>query len=150
MVLQLYSFANSTCGLRVAAVLNEKEVPFELHVVGMAELKTPEYLEKQPFGQVPYIVSCALIPSMLSFNWSQDDDGFILYESRAIARYIEARYPDKGTKLIPSAEDAKASALFEQAASVEISNFNPHASGAVHERWFKPCVQVSHPAFLLE
>ncbi|KAF8205929.1 hypothetical protein K438DRAFT_1917908 [Mycena galopus ATCC 62051] len=39
-----------------------------------------------------------------------DDEGFILYESRAICRYIAAKYPASG--LIPS--DPEAHALFEQ------------------------------------
>ncbi|KAG1828514.1 glutathione S-transferase [Suillus variegatus] len=52
---------------------------------------------------------------------SKDDDGFILYESRAIARYLIKKYPNQGTPLIPS--DPKAQALFEQAASVEVFNF---------------------------
>jgi len=38
MVLKLYAFPNSACGQRVAAVLNEKEVSFELHVVEVAEI----------------------------------------------------------------------------------------------------------------
>jgi glutathione S-transferase len=40
------------------------------------EHKSPAFLEKQPFGQVPYL----------------DDDGFILFESRAMARYIAMKY----------------------------------------------------------
>ncbi|RDB29481.1 hypothetical protein Hypma_014953 [Hypsizygus marmoreus] len=121
MVLKLHGSPLSTCTKRVATVLIEKKVPFELIEVNLSagEHKTPEYLKKQPFGQVPYI----------------DDDGFILYESRAIARYIAAKYADQGTKLIPT--DLKANALFEQAASVELSNFDPSASKAVFENVFK-------------
>ena len=53
-----------------------------------------------------------------------DEDGFILYESRAIARYLIAKYaPDNG--LIP--RDLKKNALFEQAMSIESSNFAPNA-----------------------
>lgn len=54
----------------------------------------------------------------------QDDDGFILYESRAICRYIAAKYSERG--LIPT--EPKANAIFEQAASVELTNFDPSAS----------------------
>jgi len=61
-----------------------------------------------------------------------------LYESRAIARYIEAKYPEKGIKLAPPPTDLNAYALFEQAASVELANFFPHASGAVFEKIIKP------------
>ena len=42
----------------VAFVLHEKKVPFELVPVDFLkkEHKSPEYLKKQPFGQVPCIV----------------------------------------------------------------------------------------------
>ena len=58
MVLKLVGSPYSTCGQRVAIVLREKNVPYELVPIDFAkgEHKTPEYLEKQPFGQVPYIV----------------------------------------------------------------------------------------------
>ncbi|KAG6810036.1 hypothetical protein H0H92_013626 [Tricholoma furcatifolium] len=65
-----------------------------------------------------------------------DDDGFILYESRAICRYIALKYADQGTKLIPT--DLKGIALFEQAASIELSNFSDLVERAVHENYFKP------------
>ncbi|KAH7926060.1 glutathione S-transferase, partial [Leucogyrophana mollusca] len=121
MVLKLYGFSTSTCTLRVAVTLSEKNVPFEFHhidLVGGAH-KQPNFTAFQPFGQVPYI----------------DDDGFILYESRAIARYIAAKYASQGTQnLLPS--EPKANALFEQAASIETSNFDPFASGLAWELKF--------------
>jgi glutathione S-transferase len=55
----------------------------------------------------------------------QDDDGFIVYESRAIARYIAAK---AASPFLPTGE-AKKAALFEQAASIEVSNFDSFASG---------------------
>ncbi|KAF9459960.1 glutathione S-transferase [Collybia nuda] len=122
MVLKLYGMAISTCTRRVAMVLHEKKVPYELIEVDLmtGAHKQPSYLEKQPFGQVPCI----------------DDDGFILYESRAICRYIVAKYPNEGPPLVPA--DPKANALFEQAASVEQNSFDPLASAAVVENIFKP------------
>jgi len=66
----------------------------------------------------------------------KDDDGFILYESRAIARYLIKKYPNQGTAgLIPTG--LKEEALFEQAASVEVSNFNAHAAPIAYEKVFK-------------
>ncbi|KIJ94297.1 hypothetical protein K443DRAFT_364152 [Laccaria amethystina LaAM-08-1] len=123
MVLKLYGAVNSTCSKRVAIVLHEKKVPFEFHIIDFskAENKSPEYLKKQPFGQIPYI----------------DDDGFILYESRAISRYIAEKFANQGTPgLIPT--DLKAKAIFEQAASVEKDNFDTFAAKAVYEKTFKP------------
>ncbi|KAF9236274.1 glutathione S-transferase [Melanogaster broomeanus] len=120
MVLQLYGFPTSTCTLRVAVVLKEKNVPFEFHMVDLTkgEHKAPAFVANQPFGQVPYI----------------DDDGLILYESRAICRHIATKYASQGTALIPT--DPKAYALFEQAASIETSNFDPFASGLAWELRF--------------
>ncbi|TRM64615.1 thioredoxin-like protein [Schizophyllum amplum] len=119
MVLTLYGHAISTCTRRVGMVLMEKNVPFKFVAMDYtkAEHKTPEYLKKQPFGQVPYL----------------DDDGFIVYESRAICRYICDKYPDQGTPLVPT--ELKAKALFEQACSIEASNFDPFAYGAFMEMY---------------
>ncbi|KAJ7148782.1 glutathione S-transferase [Mycena crocata] len=119
-ILKLYGMRQATCTRRVATVLHELKVPFELHEIDFKsnEHKSPAFLEKQPFGQIPYI----------------DDDGFILYETRAICRYIAAKHPASG--LIPT--DPKSLALFEQAASVEIANFDPHAFKAVSELVMKP------------
>ncbi|KAJ7166126.1 thioredoxin-like protein [Mycena filopes] len=71
MVLKLYSAKTAGGGSAVVAVvLAEKQIPFEHVVVDFAneEHKSAAFLEKQPFGQIPLI----------------DDDGFMLYESRAI------------------------------------------------------------------
>ena len=60
MVLKLYGFPQPTSiSVRIVAfVLREKEVPFEFIPIDYSkkEHKSPAYLEKQPFGQVPYIV----------------------------------------------------------------------------------------------
>ncbi|KAG0702831.1 thioredoxin-like protein [Suillus ampliporus] len=120
MVLKFYGFSTSTCTLRVAVVLKEKNVPFEFIPVDLLKgaHKAPEFVANQPFGQVPYI----------------DDDGFILYESRAICRYIAAKYASQGTPLLPT--DPTANAYFEQAASTETSNYDPFVSGLAWELKF--------------
>ncbi|KAJ6520373.1 glutathione S-transferase [Mycena sanguinolenta] len=119
-ILKLYGDTLATCTRRVATVLYEAKVPFELIQIDRSkgEHKTASYLEKQPFGKIPYI----------------DDDGFFLYETRAICRYIAAKYPE--CKLIPT--DPKKNALFEQAASVELCNFDASAARAVYEARGKP------------
>lgn len=63
-------------------------------------------------------------------------------ESRAICRYLEAKYKGRGTELIPS-QNAQSLGLFEQAASTETSYFDPFASGIVFERVFKKSVRCS-------
>ena len=63
MVLKLYGLHASHFVRLVAAVLIEKEVPFELIKVDLSkgESKTPEFLAKHPFGQVPCIVCYPLL-----------------------------------------------------------------------------------------
>ncbi|KAJ7710434.1 glutathione S-transferase [Mycena rosella] len=119
-IIKLYGSKHATCTRRVATILHELKVPFELVEVDLmaGEHKFPAYLEKQPFGQIPYI----------------EDEGFILYETRAICRYIAAKYPASG--LIPT--EPKANAIFEQAAAAEITNFDPSASKLVFETVLKP------------
>jgi hypothetical protein len=55
---KLYGIYKSPWVSLVAAILLEKQVPFELVSVDFAneEHKSPEYLAKHPFGQIPYIV----------------------------------------------------------------------------------------------
>ncbi|KAJ3572929.1 hypothetical protein NP233_g2765 [Leucocoprinus birnbaumii] len=123
MVVKLYGFRISTATRRVAQILHEKRVPFEFIDLDRAtsQQKSPEHLARQPFGQVPVL----------------DDDGFIIYESRAISRYIATKWADRGDALIPLS-NIQAIALFEQAASVEVSNFDPYATRAVFQKVFKP------------
>ena len=58
MVLTLYGGPLTTCSKRVALILHEKKVPFKFVEVDLrtGEHKSPAFLEKQPFGQVPVIV----------------------------------------------------------------------------------------------
>lgn len=123
MVLKLYGVALATCTQRVIVVLKEKNIPFELVNVDFStsEQKSPAYREKQPFGLIPYL----------------DDDGFILFESRAIMRYIADKYRDQGTPLLPDREDLKGNALLEQAINIELNNFEPSAGPIVKELYGK-------------
>jgi len=110
MVLKLYAvpYPGSGSGL-VYLVLEEKQIPFELVAVDLKakEQKKPEFLAMHPFGQVPVI----------------DDDGFIVYESRAICRYLAEKYADQGPNLFP--KGLKERAMVEQGAAVDSANFLP-------------------------
>jgi len=130
MPITVYGIARSTCTQRVLMTLTEKGLKYELKIVDLSkgEQKSPEFLEKQPFGVVPVLV---------------DEDGFQVYESRAICRYLELKYKGKGTELIPS--DIKGQGLFEQAASIETSYFDPYASKIVFERLFKKMKGLGEP-----
>lgn len=72
MVLKLYGSAMSTS--RVLVTLLEKDLAYEFILVDIAKgaQKAEEYKRLQPFGKVPVL----------------DDDGFIIYESRAICKYL--------------------------------------------------------------
>ncbi|KAJ7826729.1 glutathione S-transferase [Mycena leptocephala] len=122
MVLKLYCGSRPTGGGGIVAmVLAEKQIPFE-HVLvdlGKGEHKTPEFLQLQPFGLIPVI----------------DDDGFILYESRAICRYLAEKYADQGTPLLPTGLREKA--IFEQGASIEFANFYPLMLKLANEIFYK-------------
>jgi glutathione S-transferase len=129
----------STCTKRVAMVLHETNTPFKFVHVDLMKggHKAPGYVAHQPFGQVPYIVRppCTIYDEDCSSNtMRQDDDGFVLYESRAIARYIAAKAK---SPLLPTG-DARKAALFEQAESIEVSNFTPSASGITFQRVVVP------------
>ncbi|EIW80440.1 thioredoxin-like protein [Coniophora puteana RWD-64-598 SS2] len=110
MVLKLYGNPVSPCTRTVAMVCKELNLPRELVVVYFTkgEHKLPEYVKKQPCGQIPYI----------------DDNSFVLHESRAIARCLAVKYANAGTAdLYPS--DFQGKDLVEQAASIEAFNFYP-------------------------
>ena len=71
MVLKLYGNSQSPNARLVASILLEKEVSFELVDLGWNETKLPKYLELQPFGQMPCIVSetnPSLSPSCRTMN----------------------------------------------------------------------------------
>ncbi|KAJ7342857.1 glutathione S-transferase [Mycena albidolilacea] len=104
-------------GALVSFVLTEKKIPFEVVTIDLEakEHKAPEFRALHPFGQLPVL----------------DEDGFILYEARAICRYIEEKYADQCTSLLP--KGLKERALVEQAVSAELANFLPHAMKAAHE-----------------
>jgi glutaredoxin len=93
-------FQDLTCTQRVLTALYEKGVPYELITIDFskAEHKSEKYMKLQPFGKVPVL----------------DDDGFIMFESRAISKYIAKKYAGQGTSLMPAEDDLKAYGLFEQ------------------------------------
>lgn len=81
-------------------VLEEKGVPYRLEEVDMMQGQTnsPEHLKRQPFARVPAF----------------EHDGFGLYETAAVERYVDENFP--GPKLQPV--DAKRRARMTQIVSV--------------------------------
>jgi len=117
-MIQLYGNPLSTCTRKVLTALLETDTPYQMHVIDFAkrEHKQEPHLSRQPFGQIPAI----------------NDDGFELFESRAICRYISAK---SGDKLVPSS--IKERALMDQWSSVEQSNFSAPAMKFVYHFIFK-------------
>ena len=117
-MLKIYGHPVSTCTRKVLMTLAENGGQHELSVVDFAkgEHKQEPHLSRQPFGRIPAL----------------DDDGFQIFESRAICRYIDDKL---GGKLVP--KDAKARDRMEQWISVETSEFTPHAMKFVYEYTFK-------------
>ncbi|ELU45260.1 hypothetical protein AG1IA_00711 [Rhizoctonia solani AG-1 IA] len=104
----------STCTHRVWAVANEIGVNVELFLVDLfkVEHKDTKFIENyNPFGLVPVL------------EVQPDEDGTKLYESRAICRYLIAKYAPE-SELLPNPSDVKKYGLFEQAASIEYSSFD--------------------------
>lgn len=68
----------------------EKGAPYRIEAMAFGTTKTPEHLARHPFGRIPVI----------------EHDGFRLYESQAIIRYIDQVFP--GSSLTPAEPRAQA------------------------------------------
>ncbi|KAJ6082810.1 hypothetical protein N7467_006945 [Penicillium canescens] len=111
MVLQLIGAATSWNTLRARHVLFEKGIhDVELIDISVAngDQKKPEHLAKNPYGKVPVLI----------------DGDLTLFESRAIAVYLAAKWKTSGESLIPEATNPGAIGLFAQAVSAELTQFD--------------------------
>jgi glutathione S-transferase len=116
--IRLFGHPSSTCTRKVLTVLAETNTPYELNLVELSkgEHKQQPHVARQPFGQIPVI----------------EDNGFRLFESRAIARYLDEK---TGGALTP--KDLQKRALMNQWLSVEQSNYSPAAMKFVYNYVFK-------------
>jgi glutathione S-transferase len=122
--MKIFGHPMSTCTRKVLTTLAELHTPYELVVVdlGKGENKLPPHIARQPFGQIPTL----------------EDDGFSVYESRAICRYLNEK---ANGPLVP--KDLRERAVAEQWISVETSNFSTHAMKFVYQYAFKRPVEAS-------
>jgi glutathione S-transferase len=76
------SYVPHTRAVRARWMLEELEVPYELHRLDPAsrENRQPPYLRLNPLGQVPTLV----------------DGDVVIFESLAICLYLADRFPDRG------------------------------------------------------
>jgi len=94
----VHSVPGSPFGRSVLATLEEKRAPYRLAAVVPGTTKTPEYLALHPFGRVPVM----------------EHDGFRLYETQAILRYLDRQIPQPS--LTPS--DIKRAARMDQVMNI--------------------------------
>ncbi|XP_030474689.1 glutathione S-transferase F12 [Syzygium oleosum] len=122
MVVKVYGSTRAACPQRVMACLLEKEVEFEIvHVdLDAGEQKKPEFLQRQPFGQVPAV----------------EDGDFRLFESRAIIRYYATKYAGRGADLLGATPEERA--VVDQWLEVEAHNFNDLAFNLVFHLVISP------------
>jgi len=74
----VHSVPGSPFGRSVLTALEEKRAPYRLAPLAPSATKTPEYLALHPFGRVPVL----------------EHDGFRLYETQAILRYLDRVLPE--------------------------------------------------------
>lgn len=90
----VHSIPGSPFGRAVLATLEEKGATYRLAPVPPGTLKTEPHLSRHPFGRIPVF----------------EHDGFMLYETQAILRYIDRLLPDPA--LTPA--DARTAARMDQ------------------------------------
>ena len=73
--MKLFGYRASTCTQKVWMLLHEKGATAELVAIDLAKGEQRSARNPHPFGKVPVL----------------DDDGYRLFESDAILRYLDAR-----------------------------------------------------------
>lgn len=68
----------------------------------------------------------------------QEDDGLIVFDSRAIIRYLAVKHG--ANTLVPKPGDFAALATFEEGMAVELGAFEPFAAAIVFQKIVSPCV----------
>lgn len=122
MAMKLHGTVGSNATFRALVALIEKDLDFEFVTVDYAgrEHKTPQFLERNPFGQIPAF----------------EDGNLKLFESRAISKYVSEAYADKGTNLTNN--DPKKMAIQTVWMEVESQKFEPASARLVWELALKP------------
>jgi glutathione S-transferase len=115
----VYSVPGSPFLASVLFVLEERQAPHSFVPLQLGEVRQPAHLARHPFGRMPAI----------------EHDGFGLYETQAILRYIAEVFP--GAPLVPG--DPRAQARMNQLIGLNDWYFFPKvAAVVVFERLIKP------------
>ena len=94
----VHSIPGSPFGRAVLATLEEKSASYRLSPVAAGMFRSPEHLARHPFGRVPVL----------------EHDGFSLYETQAILRYLDRVLPTPA--LTPA--DPKRAARMDQVMNI--------------------------------
>ncbi|HEY4180941.1 MAG TPA: glutathione binding-like protein [Kofleriaceae bacterium] len=126
--MKLYGHPLSSCTRKALLVAAEKQTTLDFALVDLfvGAHHAPEYLARHPFGVIPML----------------EDGDFTLYESRAIAKYLDAVLP--GPSLIPTAPRARA--RMEQWLSCDASYVAPHTRALAHQLIVRPHMGQSSDA----
>jgi glutathione S-transferase len=109
--ISLYGIPGSPFLRSVEVALKEKNVAYDLHALAPGEHKQPDHLARHPFGRVP------------AFK----QDGFTLYETQAIIRYIDEVFPNPPL----SAGTSKQRARMNQVIGIIECYFFPKAAAPI-------------------
>jgi glutathione S-transferase len=107
----VYGIPGSPFLRSVEITLKEKDAPYRLHAMAPMETKGPEHLERHPFGRIPAF----------------EHDGFELYETQAILRYLDQLFP--APPLTPA--EPKARARMNQVIGIIECYFFPKAAAPI-------------------
>ncbi|KAJ9607411.1 hypothetical protein H2200_008484 [Cladophialophora chaetospira] len=136
MTLKLWTAALSWNCLRVELVLAEKGVVdverVEVDLVRRT-FKTPDFLEKSIYGKVPLF----------------EVDDVLIFESRAICRYLCLKYPDVGSHLIPELRNPEERGVWEMRLLLEATEFDVNISPVFAETIIKPALQQTPDEVIL-
>ncbi|WP_224244668.1 glutathione S-transferase family protein [Hyalangium gracile] len=120
MAIKLFDAEKSPNARKVRLVAAELGIPLERVPVSIpkGENRSSDYLSKNPNAKIPTI----------------DDDGFVLWESAAILKYLASKRPEKG--LVPA--DAKSQALLDQWLLWWTAHPGPAVMSLALEKFIKP------------
>ncbi|KIX06280.1 uncharacterized protein Z518_04255 [Rhinocladiella mackenziei CBS 650.93] len=127
MTLKIWASPFSWNSLRPDLVLAEKGITDV--EIGPADIitgkhKTPEFWEKSIFGRIPLL----------------EDGDVVMFESRAVSRYLVLKYWDVGPKLMPVLTDAKTSGIWEMWLMLEPVEFDVHAVPIIGQTVIQPAM----------
>lgn len=122
--MKLYDFPFSPNCRKVRAVAYELGVPLDIVRVDLlrGESRTPAFLALNPNGRVPVL----------------DDDGFVLWESTAIQRYLATSTP-----LLPTAR--RAAADVDRWLAWQVAHLGPAMRKVAYERVVKQALRSGPP-----